>query len=86
MLNNLNGVRSLTDLSSGLQLAGGSGVTIRSLADAAIFLRGYRGRWRTTETLVLRLLEAASTDTEKGAAADTFVWWAQLEGLLRKSE
>jgi hypothetical protein len=71
----------------GLQLAGGhAAVLIRSLAEAAVFLRGYRGRWPATEGLVLRLLVAASTDKERGEAARTFRWWAKLEGLLRKAD
>jgi hypothetical protein len=69
-----------------LQLAGTSTVFIRSLDDAAVFLRGYPGRWPVTRNLILRRLVAASTEAETGDAADTFRWWAQLEGLLRTPE
>ncbi len=62
-----------------LQLAGAG--FIRSLEEAADFLRGYRGRWPSTERLILRRLAAASTDQERDAAAETFRWWAHLEGL-----
>jgi hypothetical protein len=69
-----------------LQLAGTPIVLIRSLDDAAVFLRAYPGRWPATRNLILRRLDIASTEQETGAAADTFRWWAQLEGLLRAPE
>ena len=65
-----------------LQLAGIPTVLIRSLEDAAAFLRGYDGRWPATQDLILRRLAAASTEQENGDAATTFRWWAQLERLL----
>jgi hypothetical protein len=68
-----------------LQLAGTS-VFIRSLDDAAAFLRGYVGRWPATRDLILRRIDAASTEQETRDAAKTFHWWAQLEGLLARSE
>jgi hypothetical protein len=61
-----------------LQLAG----TPIVFDDAAGFLRGYIGRWPVTRDLILRRLNAASTEQETGEAATTFRWWAQLEGLL----
>jgi hypothetical protein len=69
-----------------LQLAGKSIIVIRSLDDAALFLRGYPGRWPATRNLILRRLDAASTEEETGDAANTFRWWAQLEGLLPMPE
>jgi hypothetical protein len=69
-----------------LQLAGTPIVFIRSLDDAAGFLRGYIGRWPVTQDLILRRLNAASTEQETGEAAKTFRWWAQLEGLLLQPE
>jgi hypothetical protein len=67
----------------GLQLAGPHAALIHSLDDAAAFLRDYQGRWPATEHLILRRLEVASTDIERGEAARTFRWWAKMEGLLR---
>ena len=69
-----------------LQLAGKPTVFIRSLDDAAMFLRGYPGRWPATRNLILRRLDTASTEEEAVDAADTFRWWAQLESLLRAPE
>ncbi len=69
-----------------LQLCGTRIVLIQSLDDAAVFLRGYNGRWRATEDLIRRRLDAASTRQEIGEAAKTFRWWAQLEGLLPRAE
>jgi hypothetical protein len=66
-----------------LELAGTPPVLIRSLNDAVVFLRGYPGRWPATRNLILRRLDIASTERETCDAADTFRWWAQLEGLLR---
>ena len=65
-----------------LQLAGTPIVFIRSLDDAAGFLRGYIGRWPVTRDLILRRLNAASTEQETGEVAKTFRWWAEQEGLL----
>jgi len=36
--------------------------------------------------LILRRIDAASTEQETREAAKTFHWWAQLEGLLAGSE
>ena len=66
-----------------LQLAGTPTVVVRSLDDATGFLRGYVGRWPVTRDLILRRLNAATTDQEASEAAKTFRWWAGLEGLLR---
>jgi hypothetical protein len=65
-----------------LQLAGTPIVFIRSLGDAAVFLREHAGRWPVTRNLILRRLDAAATEHEGREAAKTFQWWAQLEGLL----
>jgi hypothetical protein len=65
-----------------LQLAGTPVVVVRSLDDAAGFLAGYVGRWPMTRDLILRRLNAASTEQEASEAAKTFCWWAGLEGLL----
>jgi hypothetical protein len=35
-----------------------------------------------TRDLILRCLNAASTEQEANEAAKTFRWWAGLEGLL----
>ena len=69
-----------------LQLAGMPTVFIRSLDDAAGFLRGYGGRWPATRSLILRRLDIASSEQEMGEAAKTFRWWAQMEGLLLRLE
>jgi hypothetical protein len=69
-----------------LQLAGTPIVFIRSLDDAAGFLREYVGRWPATRVLILRRVTAATTQQETREAARTFRWWAELEGLLPRSE
>ena len=70
-----------------LQLAGTPIVFIRSLDDVGRFPAGiYIGRWPVTRDLILRRLNAASTEQETGEAAKTFRWWAQLEGLLLQPE
>ena len=69
-----------------LQLAGTPIVFIRSLDDATGFLRDYVGRWPATRDLILRRLNAASTEQETGEAATTFRWWAELEGLLPRPD
>jgi hypothetical protein len=69
-----------------LQLAGMPAVFIRSLDDAAVFLREYNGRWPATQDLILRRLDAATTEQETSEAARTFRWWAQLERLLAATE
>jgi hypothetical protein len=65
-----------------LQLAGMPTVLVRSLDDAAAFLRGYNGRWPATQDLILRRLGAASNEQETSEAVRTFRWWAQLERLI----
>jgi hypothetical protein len=65
-----------------LQLAGMPTVLVRSLDDAAAFLREYNGRWPATQDLILRRLGAASTERETCEAVRTFRWWAQLERLI----
>jgi hypothetical protein len=69
-----------------LRLVGTTIVFIRSLDDATGFLREYGGRWPATRDLILRRLNAASTEQETGEAAKTFRWWAELEGLLLQRE
>ena len=69
-----------------LQLAGTPAILIGSLGDAADFLRGYGGRWPATRNLILRRLDAASSEQEMGEAAKSFRWWAQMEGLLLRPE
>jgi hypothetical protein len=59
---------------------------IRSLDDATLFLRGYRGRWPATRNLILRRLDTASSEQEMGEAEKSFRWWAQMEGLLARLE
>jgi len=65
-----------------LQLAGLSGVLVRSLDDATDVLRRYAGHRPATRDLILRRLNAASTEQETGEAAKSFRWWAEQEGLL----
>jgi hypothetical protein len=65
-----------------LQLAGTPIVLVRSRDDAAGFLRDYAGRRPATRDLILRRLNAASTEQESGEAAKIFCWWAEQEGLL----
>jgi hypothetical protein len=65
-----------------LQLAGTPGVLVRSLDDATGVLRKYVGQRPATRDLILRRLNAASTEHETGEAARTFRWWAEQEGLL----
>ena len=65
-----------------LQLSGTPIVFVRSLSDATGVLRGYDGRRPTTRDLILRRLNAASTEQETGEAAKSFRWWAEQEGLL----
>jgi hypothetical protein len=65
-----------------LQLAGTAIVFIRSLDDASGFLRDYDSRWPATRDLILRRIDAASTEREIDDAARTFRWWATLEGLV----
>jgi hypothetical protein len=69
-----------------LQLTGTTTVIIRSLDDASDFLRDYDGRWPATRDLILRRLNAASTEHETDDAAKTFRWWAELEGLVRQHD
>jgi hypothetical protein len=65
-----------------LQLAGTSGVLVRSLADATGVLREYAGSRPAIRDLILRRLIAASTKKELCDAAESFRWWAEQEGLL----
>ncbi len=69
-----------------LQLAGTPVVFVRSLDDAAGFLREYVGRRPATRDLILRRLNAASTEQESGEAAKSFRWWAEQEGLLLQTK
>jgi hypothetical protein len=65
-----------------LQLAGTPNVVVRSLAEATGFLRDYAGRRPATRDVILRRLNAASTEQETGEALKTFRMWAEQEGLL----
>jgi hypothetical protein len=65
-----------------LQLVGKATVLIRSLDDAASFMREYVGRWPATRDLMLRRLSTASTEQETDDAVRSFRWWAEMEGLL----
>jgi hypothetical protein len=69
-----------------LQLAGKATVLIRSLDDAARFMRDHVGRWPVTRDLMLRRLSTASTEQETDDAAKSFRWWAKMEGLLLQQE
>ena len=69
-----------------LHLAGKATVLIRSLDDAACFLRAYVGRWPVTRDLMLRRLSTASTEQETDDAVRSFRWWAKMEGLLLQQE
>jgi hypothetical protein len=65
-----------------LQLAGTPIVVVRSLDDATVVLWNYVGRRPATRDLILRRLNAASTEQETGEAAKSFRWWAEQERLL----
>ena len=65
-----------------LRLAGTPIVVVRSLDEAAAVLQDYAGRRPATRDLILRRLNAASTEQETGEAAKAFRWWAEQEGLL----
>ena len=65
-----------------LRLAGTPIVVVRSLDEAAAVLQDYAGRRPATRDLILRRLNAASTEQETGEAAKSFRWWAEQEGLL----
>lgn len=69
-----------------LQLAGKATILIRSLDDAARFMRDHVGRWPVTRDLMLRRLSTASTEQETDDAARSFRWWANMEGLLLQKE
>ena len=75
------GVRMTIVFEPPLQLAGKATV-IRSLDDAACFMREYVGRWPATRDLMLRRLSTASTEQEADDAVRSFRWWAEMEGLL----
>ena len=65
-----------------LILAGNPTALIRSLDDAARFMREYVGRWPATRDLMLRRLSTAETKQEVDDAVRSFRWWAEMEGLL----
>ena len=75
------GVRMTIVFEPPLQLAG-KATAIRSLDDAAHFMREYVGRWPATRDLMLRRLSTAATEEETDDAARSFRWWAEMEGLL----
>jgi hypothetical protein len=76
------GVRMTIMFEPPLQLGGKATVLIRSLDDAASFMREYVGRWPATRDLMLRRLSTASTEQETDDAVRSFRWWAEMEGLL----
>jgi hypothetical protein len=65
-----------------LRLTGTPTTFVRTLDDATGVLREYVGRRPRTRDLILRRLDAASTEQETGDAARSFRWWAEQEGLL----
>jgi hypothetical protein len=65
-----------------LELSGTPIVFVRSFDDATGVLREYVGRRPRIRDLILRRLDAASTEQENGEAAKSFRWWAEQEGLL----
>jgi len=73
------GVRMTIVFEPPLQIAG---TVIRSLDDAACFLREHISRWPATRDLMLRRLSTASTEQETDDAVRSFRWWAEMEGLL----
>jgi len=76
------GVRMTIMFEPPLQLSGKATALIRSLDDAARFMREYVGRWPTTRDLMLRRLSTAVTEQETDEAVRSFRWWAEMEGLL----
>ena len=69
-----------------LRLAGTPMVFVRSLDDAARFMREYVGRWPATRDLMLHRLSTASTEQETDDAVKSFRWWAEMEGVLLQPE
>jgi hypothetical protein len=67
-----------------LELSGTPIVLVRSLDDATGVLREYIGRRPRIRDLILRRLNAASTEQEAGEAAKSFHWWVEQEGLLHR--
>ncbi len=76
------GVRMTIMFEPPLQLGGNATAPIRSLDDAACFMREYVGRWPMTRDLMLRRLSTAATERETDDAVRSFRWWAEMEGLL----
>jgi hypothetical protein len=68
-----------------LQLAGTPKGMIRSLDEAADFVRAYKGTRRPmVQDSVLHRLEGASTAEGQREAANVFRGWVEFEGLLMK--
>jgi hypothetical protein len=65
-----------------LELSGTPIVFVRSFDDATGVLQDYVGRRPRIRDLILRRLNAASTEQENGEAAKSFRWWVEQEGLL----
>jgi hypothetical protein len=68
-----------------VQLSGTPTIFIRSFDDASSILREYAGRRPVMRDLILRRLNAASTELEAADAARGFRWWVEQEGLSLKS-
>jgi len=66
-----------------LKLIGTPKVTVRTLDDAADYLRAYKGARRpVTQDSVLHRVEGANTTAEQLEAGKAFLGWAESEGLL----
>jgi hypothetical protein len=61
-------------------------VTVRSLDDAAAFVRRYQHAQRPgMQDGLLRQLERANAEDEQRIAANTFRVWVEVEGLLAET-
>jgi hypothetical protein len=66
-----------------LKLIGTPNVRVRTLDDAADYLRAYKGARRpVTQDGVLHRVEGADTVEEQREAANAFRAWVESEGLL----
>ncbi len=69
-----------------LRLAGKLVTTVRSLDDAAAYVRAYKGARRPmTQDGVLHRIEGAKSEAEQIEAANAFRAWAEAEGLVIES-
>jgi hypothetical protein len=65
-----------------VELTGLPSISVQSLEDAIGVLHQYVGSRPRIRDVILRRLNAATTEQEAGEAAKSFRWWAEQEGLL----